>query len=240
MSQSGKIWIIGDSHIGLGAGDDGKINAWIDRLEERKPQALYLNGDVFHYFIGNPKFFTAAVEGFLARLRRLRESGVTVVWVEGNRDFFLRGSAAEEAVSRVVDFEAVRAGGRSYFVIHGDMINDRDWPYRFWRVFSKNPLMRLAVSLVPRPTARKLVDRIEKKLAMSNFKHKTRLPTEQMLAYGEARRGEGHDAVVFGHFHHKLLLPETDPRVFVLPAWFDGGEALTIDPETGAWGWEAV
>ncbi len=240
MSRDGKIFVIGDSHIGLGAGDERKINAWIDRLEAKRPKALYLNGDVFHYFIGNPKFFTPAVDGFLGRLRRLRDSGVTVVWVEGNRDFFLRGSAAEASVSRIVDFEAIRAGGRSYYVVHGDMINDRDIPYRFWRAFSKNPVMKLAVSLVPRGIARRLVDRIEKKLAMSNFKHKTRLPTEQMLAYGDERKREGHDAVVFGHFHHKLFLPESDPRVIVLPAWFDGGEALTIEPETGAWAFEAV
>ncbi len=240
MTGGGRIWIIGDSHIGLGEGDERKMNAWIDRLEAREPKALYLNGDVFHYFIGNPKFFTPAVEGFLARLRRLRDSGVTVVWVEGNRDFFLRGSAAEEAVSRVVDFEAIRAGERVYYVVHGDMINDRDLPYRFWRAFSKNPAMKLAVSLVPRRIARRLVDRIEKKLAMSNFKHKTRLPTEQMLAYADARSRKGVDVVVFGHFHQKLLLPEEEPRVLVLPAWFDGGEALTISPGSGDWSFEAV
>jgi UDP-2,3-diacylglucosamine pyrophosphatase LpxH len=111
-------------------------------------------------------------------------------------------------VSRIVDFEAIRAGGRSYYVIHGDMINDRDIPYRFWRAFSKNPIMKLAVSLVPRGIARKLVDRIEKKLAMSNFKHKTRLPTEQMLAYGDQRKREA-DAVVFEHF--TASLPESGP-----------------------------
>lgn len=240
MSADGKIWIIGDSHIGLGEGDERRINAWIDRLGARRPKALYLNGDVFHYFIGNPKFFTPAVDGFLARLARLRDAGVTVVWIEGNRDFFLRGSAAEASVSRVVDHEAIRAGTRSYWVIHGDMINDRDLPYKFWRAFSKNPFMKLGVGLVPRGIARKLVDRVEKKLAMSNFKHKTRLPIEQMLAYGDARKAAGFDAVVFGHFHHKLLLPESDPRVIVLPAWFDGGEALTIEPETGEWEFDTV
>ena len=240
MSERGKIWIIGDSHIGLSDGDERKINAWIDRLEARGPKALYLNGDVFHYFIGNPKFFTPAVEGFLARLRRLRESGVEVVWIEGNRDFFLRGSAAEDAVTRVVDFEGIRAGGKSYYVVHGDMINDRDIPYKFWRAFSKNSVMRLAVKLVPRATARRLVDRVEKKLAMSNFKHKRVLPTGQMLRYGDAKATEGFDAVVFGHFHHKLLLPEDAPRVIVLPAWFDGGEALTISPESGEWSFETV
>lgn len=240
MSREGAIWIIGDSHVGLGPGEEVRMVEWLDRLEAKHPRALYLNGDVFHYFIGNEKFMTPAVDGFLGRLRELRDRGTDVVWVEGNRDFFVRGSAAEEAVTRVVDWEEIRAGGRRVFVIHGDMINDRDLPYRFWRAFSKNRFMEFAVRLVPRKLARRLVDRVEKKLATSNFKHKTRLPVEQMHAYGRARQSEGYDLTVFGHFHHKLLVPEKDPCVVVLPAWFDGGEALTISPDTGEWRFEVV
>lgn len=240
MSREGAIWIIGDSHVGLGAGEEVRMVEWLDRLEAKQPRALYLNGDVFHYFIGNEKFMTPAVDGFLRRLRKLRDQGTDVVWVEGNRDFFVRGSAAEEAVTRVVDWEEIRAGGQRVFVIHGDMINDRDLPYRFWRVFSKNRFMELAVRLVPRKLARRLVDRVEKKLSMSNFKHKTRLPVELMDAYGRARQTEGYDLTVFGHFHRKLLVPEHDPRVVVLPAWFEAGEALTISPDTGEWRFEVV
>lgn len=240
MSRERGIWIIGDSHVGLGAGQEQRMVEWLDRLAERNPRSLYLNGDVFHYYIGNPKFITPAVEGFLGRLRSLRDAGTEVVWVEGNRDFFVRGSVAEAAVTRVVDSEAIRAGTKSFFVIHGDMINDRDLPYRFWRVFSKNPVMELAVKMIPRRAARRIVDRVERKLSMSNFKHKTRLPVELMEAYGDARQREGHDLVVFGHFHHKLLVPAVKPKVVVLPAWFEQGEALWISPESGEWSFEVI
>lgn len=240
MTARGDIYILGDSHVGLGEGDERAMVEWLDRLASRSPAALYLNGDVFHYYIGNPKFMTDAVTRFLERLRALRESGVDVVWVEGNRDFFVRRSAAEDAVTRVVDWEEIRAAGMRYFVIHGDMINDRDLPYRFWRAFSKNRFMELAVRMVPRTIARRLVDRVERKLSRSNFKHKTRLPVELMEEYGRARGNEGYDVVVFGHFHHKLLLPESDPRVIVLPAWFERGEALAISPLSGQWRFEVV
>lgn len=239
-AAEGSIWIIGDSHVGLGPGEETKMVQWIDRLAVRRPRALYLNGDVFHYYIGNPKFMTAAVTGFLDRLRRLREDGTEVIWVEGNRDFFVRRSAAEKAITRVVDEEAIEAAGRRYFVIHGDMINDRDIPYLFWRGFSKNRFMEFAVKLVPKGVARRLVDRVERKLAMSNFKHKTNLPIGQMELYGAKLAEQGFDTVVLGHFHKKLLLPEARPRVIVLPAWFEKGEALVISPQTGEWSFEVV
>ncbi|MGK2860280.1 MAG: UDP-2,3-diacylglucosamine diphosphatase [Thermoanaerobaculia bacterium] len=237
---SGQIYIIGDSHIGLADGDEDAIVAWLDRLEALRPKALYLNGDVFHYFIGHRNFVTPSVEGFFARLKALRDSGVEVHYVEGNRDFFLAGSIAETSVSTLSLWREIAAGPRRILIVHGDMINDRDRMYRFWRSFSKNPLMKLAVKLIPKGIAKKIVDEMERRLAGTNFKHRYRIPTEIMEQYGKQRAAEGYDLVVFGHFHKKLEIPAGEALVCVLPAWFDGGEAMAVDPETGRWEWVAV
>jgi UDP-2,3-diacylglucosamine hydrolase len=230
---TGQIFVIGDSHIGLGNGADQPVTDWLERLAAFKPKALYLNGDVFHYLIAVPKFRTSSVEKVMAKLRDLVDRGIGIHYVEGNRDFFVKGSFVAKAVTGIErEFEVV-AGRKKYLIIHGDMINDRDWPYRFWRVFSKNPLMQIAVHLVPGGIARKLVDRVERKLARSNFKHKTRLPVELMEEYGRKRAAEGFTHVVFGHFHHKLVLPAGDATVAVLPAWYESREALMIAPDTG-------
>ena len=54
------------------------------------------------------------------------------------------------------------------------------------------------------------------------------------------RFADGHDFVkssthvVFGHFHHKMVMPAGDRMtVTVLPAWYESGEAMMIDPATG-------
>jgi UDP-2,3-diacylglucosamine hydrolase len=237
---SGQIFIIGDSHIGLADGDESDIVSWIERLKALRPRALYLNGDVFHYFIGHRNFITGSVERFFAALRELRDSGVAVHYVEGNRDFFLEGSIAADSVTEISLRQDIRAGDKTYLVIHGDMINDRDHMYRFWRWLSKNSLMRLAVKAIPKGIAKSIVDEMERKLARTNFKHRYRIPTEIMESYGRARAAEGYDVVVFGHFHKKLEIPAGDAAVYVLPAWYEDGEALVIDPETGAWRWAVV
>jgi len=228
------IYIIGDSHIGLGEGAERRISDWIDRLIPLKPTALYLNGDLFHYLIAHRNFRTTAVEKVMQKFAALRDSGAAVHYVEGNRDFFLKGSFVEDYVTDVAFEFAISAGPHRYVVVHGDMINDRDWQYRFWRRASKNPVTKLAVTMIPKGTARKLVDRVEKRLARSNFKHKTNLPLELMKAYGDKRSRDGFTDVVFGHFHHKLILPASHSTVTVLPAWYESGEALRIDPKTGA------
>lgn len=228
------IYVIGDSHIGLSDGSETRINAWLDRLAPLKPKALYLNGDLFHYLIAHRNFRTAAVERVFDKFRELRDAGTAIHYVEGNRDFFLKGSFVEDSVTDVAVEYAVSAGPRKFLITHGDMINDRDWKYRFWRRASKNPATRLAVTMIPKKTARKFVDGVEKRLARSNFKHKTRLPLELMKAYGDKRSAEGFTDVVFGHFHSKLVLPATRSTINVLPAWYESGEAMRIDPQTGA------
>ena len=229
----GQLFVIGDSHIGLGVGAEERIVAWLDRLRVFEPRELHLNGDVFHYFIGEDKFVTPPVTRFFDKLRELRDSGIGVYYIEGNRDFFLKGSVAEPAVTAIVDHSVIEAGGRSYYLVHGDMINDRDYQYRLWRRASKNPLTRIGVKLFPRALARGFVNRVEEHLSQTNFKHKYQLPTEQMQIYGSRRLAEGHDIVVFGHFHEKLVLEEKGSTVVVLPAWFESEEAMVISPDTG-------
>jgi UDP-2,3-diacylglucosamine hydrolase len=173
------------------------------------------------------------VEKVFAHFRAIRDSGVAIHYIEGNRDFFLRGSFAEASVSYVADDYVLQAGPRKYLIVHGDLINDRDYPYRFWRFASKNAVSRLALKLVPRGMARSFVDSVEKRLARTNFKHKSRLPIDHFERYGRDRGGEGFTDVVFGHFHQKLVLPTAGARITILPPWYETGEAMAIDPVSG-------
>jgi UDP-2,3-diacylglucosamine hydrolase len=233
VTRPGQIFVIGDSHIGLADGSEQPIVAWLDRLEALAPRALYLNGDLFHYLIADAKFVTRSVEIVFERLRKLRDAGVPIHYVEGNRDFFLRGSFAEAAVTDVALEYAVRAGAHNYLIVHGDMINDRDYPYRFWRFASKNAFSRFALKLIPKTTAKTFVDGVERKLAKTNFKHKSRLPMEQFVEYGRRRSADGYTDIVFGHFHQKFVESLGGATVTILPPWYETGEAMCIDPGTG-------
>lgn len=232
MIAPGQIFVIGDSHIGLADGNEKPIIEWLDRLMALKPRSLYLNGDLFHYLIAHRKFFTPSVDKVFRKFREVVDAGVPIHYVEGNRDFFLRNSFVEKAVTDVALEYDVRAGEQKYLIVHGDMINENDWPYRFWRWASKNPVTRLGLELIPKSIARRFVDSVEQRLAKSNFKHKTRLPVELMAEYGRKRRSEGFTHIVFGHFHHKLVMPG-DATITILPPWYETGEAMTIDPGTG-------
>lgn len=239
MIPPGQIFVIGDSHIGLSYGSEEPIVAWLARLEALRPKALYLNGDLFHYLIAHPTFRTSSVDKVFDAFRAARDRGLPIHYVEGNRDFFLKGSFVEESVTDIALEYAVEAGDKRYLVVHGDMINDRDWPYRFWRSVSKNPVSKLGINFIPMNAARRFVHDVEERLAKTNFKHKSRLPLELMEAYARRRAADGYTHIVFGHFHQKLVVPGP-ATVAILPAWYESGEAMVIDPETGEFEWAEV
>ena len=119
--MSGEILVIGDSHIGLADGSEKPVVSWLERAAARRPSALYLNGDLFHYLIAHPKFYTSSVDKVFAAFKRFRDSGIPVHYVEGNRDFFLKGSFVEDSVTDVGLEYAIDAGPRRYLIVHGDM-----------------------------------------------------------------------------------------------------------------------
>jgi UDP-2,3-diacylglucosamine pyrophosphatase LpxH len=213
--------VIADSHVGRRPGDEGPFLEALETARRRGATGITLLGDVFHFFIAHPKFETPAIAAFLDAARRLAAQGVPVTYVEGNRDFFLRGSYAEDAFAAVCDEQVFEAGGRRFLATHGDLLNDRDHAYRFWRFLSKNRLSRAAASLVPRRAATRLVWKTEARLHRSNFKHKAHLPVETIRRFASRRFAGGIDVLLLGHFHKPWSEAVDGGRVEILPAFVE-------------------
>jgi UDP-2,3-diacylglucosamine hydrolase len=220
--------VFADCHVGRGLGDEGPFLEALGAAHARGARAITLLGDIFHYFIAHPNFETPAIARFLDTARRLKQAGVAVTYVEGNRDFFLRGSYAEGAFGSVVDEERFEAGGRRFLATHGDLLNERDRSYRFWRSLSKNAVSRAALDFIPKSVANGLVGRVEARLSRSNFKHKTRLPVETIRAFAGKRFHGGVDVLLLGHFHKSWTDDFGGGRVEILPAFVDERKWMEI------------
>lgn len=181
---------------------------------------LVLLGDIFQAWVGLPAFDTDATRQFVGTLTALRARGVWISYVEGNRDFYLSRERYAAALDCLGTEVAVEVGGRRILFVHGDGLNDRDIQYRTWRRLSKSAPVRWMVRALPARLARGFVERTERRLAGTNFKHKRRLPEEAILAYAERRLGEGHDLLVLGHFHEPRSWRVAGGEVRILDAWF--------------------
>ena len=224
------IAVLADSHLGPAREDVEPFRRALDQIAGHGGTALYLLGDVFHYLIADRKFSTPGLAAFLEGIREFRKAGGRVVYVEGNRDFFLRGSYLEPEFDGVVERAAFRAGSSTFFLTHGDTINERDWPYRFWRFASKNAVSRAVMKLVPRGAANRFVATMERRLRDTNFKHKSRLPIDRIRAYAERRFREGYDVVLMGHFHESWRAELDGGVAEIVPPFLEEKSWLEVDP----------
>jgi UDP-2,3-diacylglucosamine hydrolase len=229
MEEKRPTLIVADSHLARDAGDERQMIDFLDRIGPDEVSGVYLLGDVFHYLIGDRKFLTPAIGRTIEAVGRLRERGVPVRYVEGNRDFYLRGSFLEPLFTAVDLSFSFETGSGRCFLTHGDRINDRDYPYRFWRVASKNPVARVAMRAIPGGVARRIVSGVESGLHRSNFKHKYRLPEERIVAFARKRWAAGDRTVLLGHFHREWTqVDEEGRRIAVVPAWCETGKVALV------------
>ncbi len=221
--------VFADCHVGRRPDDDGPFLEALDRTARQGAESISLLGDIFHFFIAHPKFETPAIGRFLRKVEELAGRGVPVTYVEGNRDFFLRGSYVEHLFGQVCDEETFVQGGKRFLLTHGDLLNESDLPYRFWRLLSKNRISRFALDFVPKETGNRLVWKTEARLYRSNFKHKQRLPVEMIRRFAERRVARGVDVLLLGHFHKSWSEQVDGGRVEILPAFVDERRWMEID-----------
>jgi UDP-2,3-diacylglucosamine hydrolase len=220
LARPRRAAVIADSHLGGPGGDASELCAQLDALPDQGVDFLVLLGDIFHVWVGSRRFETAEVRKVLPHLRALRERGVRVDYVEGNRDFFLAGSPYADAFDHIALETSFEVGGQKILAVHGDGLNERDRQYRFWRWLSKSPPSRFLILNLPGPLARRAVHSTERHLAQTNFRHRKRLPEAAIRRYGERRLAEGYDQLLVGHFHESHTYDLPHGRVRLLDAWF--------------------
>jgi UDP-2,3-diacylglucosamine hydrolase len=223
-SDRARVAILADAHLGGPGGAAEPLVAQLRALPAAGCSRLLLLGDLFQLWIGDRRYETPDIARVAGTLTGLRRQGVRVDYIEGNRDFFLGGSAYRGAFDSVGTELAFAVGGRRYLALHGDGLDRRDRRYRFWRAVSKSRPSRLAASLVPRRFARRLVFGTERKLSGTNLEHKRSIPEEVLRAYGRRRLAEGHDVLLLGHFHEARTLAVPEGEVRLLDAWYESRE----------------
>lgn len=225
------VALIADAHLG---GPGGPTGPFVDQLRSLPGlgcRHLVLLGDVFHVWVAHPRFETPEVRAVLPALAELRDKGLRLTYIEGNRDFFLGGSRYARLFDSVGDEVAFVEGGRRYLAVHGDGLNDRDWRYRFWRSLSKSRPSRFLAPRLPAQLARSIVTTTERQLSKTNFEHKIRIPEETLRRYAERRLLEGHDVLLMGHFHAARRWPVAGGELWILEPWFESRTPLWIGRE---------
>lgn len=233
---------LSDAHLNS---DDVHTRAFLDLAGKAAAEnvPLFLLGDVFDLWFGEPNLTFGFQKPVISRLRDLRRGGLRLYYVEGNRDFYLKKSHEGSTFDAVAEVDMRAAvGGKRIYLSHGDTVNRADIAYRFWKAVSKNRLAFGTVSVLPSSIVLPVAERMERTLKRTNVQFRGTFPERECREFAQKRFAEAFDFVILGHFHTERLLRfgqgEATGVLAVLPSWREGWRYFHLAAD-GSFGFRA-
>jgi UDP-2,3-diacylglucosamine hydrolase len=198
--------------------------------EARGADALYILGDLFESWIGDDDD-TPLAASIAHALRALRDSGVPVYFMHGNRDFLLGADyTARAGMDLLIDPTVIEFDGERTLLMHGDTLCTDDIEYQKFRSMVRTPAWQqqfLAKPLVERRAfAAQARGESRKQTAMKAAE----IMDVNQAAVESAMRAHGVRRLIHGHTHrpatHRYDLDGQAAERIVLGDWYEQSSVL--------------
>lgn len=207
------------------------------RERARAARALYVLGDLFEAWVGDDD--PADPGATVAReLRALRDAGVPLFFLRGNRDFLLGEAYARRAGMRILPDPAVIVlDGRPVLLMHGDLLCTGDTAYQQFRAQTRDPQWQRQFLAQPLPARVAFAQqaRARSQAAQDALKAQGMLDAitdADPATVEETLRRYGIDTLIHGHTHrpavHALDIDGRPCRRIVLGDWYEQGSVLRV------------
>ena len=228
-------YFISDLHL---CADRDDINQCLfEFLLEQAPQAdaLYVLGDLFEVWIGDDdqNSFTLSIA---KAFNDLRQSGVPIYFIHGNRDFLIRERFAKQAGFEILPEQVViDLYGEPTLIMHGDELCTKDIEYQAFRKKARSWWWPRIVLSLPLSTRRKIAikGRATSKQKQSKLSSEIMdVTSDEVTSYMQKFAVK---RLVHGHTHrpaiHQLELNGRPAERIVLGDWYDQGSVLKVSRE---------
>lgn len=198
----------------------------------RGADALYILGDLFESWIGDDD--DAPLPARIAQATRaLRDAGVPVYFMHGNRDFLLgQDYAARAGMTLLVDPTVIELGSERVLLMHGDTLCTDDIDYLKFRMLVRDP--RWQQQFLSKPLAERRAFAAQ---ARGESRKHTAMSAAEIMdvnqdAVAAAMRAHGVKRMIHGHTHrpathHFDLDGQTAERI-VLGDWYEQDSVLRV------------
>jgi UDP-2,3-diacylglucosamine hydrolase len=197
----------------------------------RRADALYILGDLFESWIGDDDDSDLALRVATAT-KALRDSGVPIYFMHGNRDFLLGANyAARAGMNLLADPTVVELGGDGTLLMHGDTLCTDDVDYQKFRTLVRDPQWQsqfLAKSLAER---RAFAAQARGESRKHTATAKPDIMDVNPAAVEAVMREHGVRRLIHGHTHrpatHRSNIDGQTAERIVLGDWYEQSSVLT-------------
>jgi UDP-2,3-diacylglucosamine hydrolase len=206
--------------------------------EVRNADALYILGDLVEAWIGDDD--DAELPQRIARATRaVRDAGVPIYFMVGNRDFLLGETFAERAGFTLLEDGTVHnLYGTPTLLMHGDVLCTDDVAYQTVRRNVRTPQWKAQVLSMSLDARRAFAAKAREDSRAHTGSAQETIMDVNADAVAQAMQKAGVRTVIHGHTHrpaiHHFQLDGAPATRIVLGDWYEQGSMLRVTPEGAA------
>lgn len=226
------------SDLHLDPAQPARVEAFLRFLAgpARDAASLYLLGDLFEAWVGDDDD-DPMVERVAEALATLTESGVSVHFQHGNRDFLIGAGFAARCGMTLLDEAEVRLiGGVPTLLMHGDQLCTRDLAYQAFRRQARDPAWQRQVLAQPLAARRALAVTARAESRAHTAETSAEIMDVDPDAVRDALAAHRVRRLIHGHTHrpaiHRFAIVDGDAERIVLPDWHARAGWAVIDGAT--------
>ncbi|MBI1808056.1 MAG: UDP-2,3-diacylglucosamine diphosphatase [Ignavibacteria bacterium] len=200
-----KVYFISDVHLGLESKEKEKAKeerllAFLDQVME-DGQQLFIVGDLFDAWIEYRTVIPKGHHRVLAKLEDLCLRGITIHYLAGNHDFWMRDYFRDElGMKTYADAFDIQVDGKKILLHHGDGLATNDTGYKMLKKVLRNRLSIWLYSWL-HPDIGIALARSSSKKSRDYTSTKDYGEGDGMLHFASQKIDEGYDIVIMGHRH---------------------------------------
>jgi UDP-2,3-diacylglucosamine hydrolase len=200
--------------------------------EVRHADALYILGDLVEAWIGDDD--DAELPQRIARATgAVRDAGVPVYFMVGNRDFLLGETFAQRAGLTLLDDGTVHPiEARDTLLMHGDVLCTDDVAYQTVRRQVRTPQWQAQILSMPLDARRAFAGNARAQSRLHTGASMESIMDVNADAVAGALRDAGVSRLIHGHTHrpavHDLTLDGQSAQRIVLGDWYEHGSVLRL------------
>jgi len=226
-------YFIADLHLAQNRPDITACFLSFLKNEAIQAEALYILGDLFEYWIGDDDdslFIHQVAQG----LNTLKNSGVKIFFIHGNRDFLLGKHFADKAgMILLPEIDLITIYQQQIVILHGDTLCTNDLAYQAFRKKSRSWWWQAIVKSLPLFVRRKIAKNYRIKSAAA-----TAVKAQEIMDVTEEEvlntfKAYNSQLIIHGHTHrpyiHSLEVEGKYAQRIVLGDWYEQGSWLKFN-----------
>lgn len=204
------------------------------RTEAVNAEALYVLGDLFEFWIGDDDKSPFA-DQIRSEFKTLTDTGVSVFFIQGNRDFLLgKRFCKETGVTLLDDVHQIDLYGQQAVILHGDTLCIDDVKYQEFRKTVHKPWLQWLFNRIPWFIKKRIVSKVQsgirddKQMKSLDIMDVNQKEVECVLSKNNV------NLMIHGHTHrpdiHTFIIDGEQKTRIVLGDWYSQGSVLTVNP----------